>query len=74
MLQIGPDPPETAFETPLMMSGNADRYSHRIGNDDFSQPHAQCSGRPIPKVDPECGRGVARHVSIVERALAPAAR
>jgi catalase len=27
-------------EPPLKISGEADRYSHRIGNDDFSQPRA----------------------------------
>ena len=27
-------------EPPLKISGDADRYSHRVGNDDFSQPRA----------------------------------
>ncbi|HEU0222026.1 MAG TPA: catalase, partial [Paracoccaceae bacterium] len=27
-------------EPPLKVSGDADRYSHRIGNDDYSQPRA----------------------------------
>jgi catalase len=27
-------------EPPLKVSGDADRYNHRIGNDDFSQPRA----------------------------------
>ncbi|MFL4467461.1 catalase-related domain-containing protein, partial [Brucella melitensis] len=29
-----------AKEPPLCISGNADRYNHRIGNDDYSQPRA----------------------------------
>jgi catalase len=31
---------ETAGERPLRISGDADRYDHRSGNDDFSQPRA----------------------------------
>ena len=31
---------KSAQEPPLRISGNADRYNHRIGNDDFSQPRA----------------------------------
>jgi catalase len=30
-------------EPPLKISGDADRYNHRIGNDDTTQP-ATCSG------------------------------
>ena len=31
---------KTVQEPPLRISGDADRYDHRIGNDDFSQPRA----------------------------------
>lgn len=27
-------------EPPLRISGDADRYNHRVGNDDYSQPRA----------------------------------
>ena len=27
-------------EPPLKISGDADRYNHRVGNDDYSQPRA----------------------------------
>jgi catalase len=30
-------------EPPLKISGNADRYDHREGNDDYSQPRALCN-------------------------------
>ena len=36
----GPKEDPTAKEPPLKISGDADRYNHRIGNDDFSQPRA----------------------------------
>lgn len=29
-----------AKEPPLKISGDADRYNHRVGNDDYSQPRA----------------------------------
>ena len=31
---------KSAMEPPLKIDGNADRYNHRDGNDDFSQPRA----------------------------------
>ena len=36
----GPVESPAAKEPPLRISGNADRYNHRIGNDDYSQPRA----------------------------------
>jgi catalase len=36
----GPVERPEAPEPPLHISGDADRYNHRIGNDDFSQPRA----------------------------------
>lgn len=36
----GPVEQPSAKEPPLKISGNADRYNHRIGNDDYSQPRA----------------------------------
>jgi catalase len=36
----GPAEDKSAKEPPLRISGDADRYNHRIGNDDFSQPRA----------------------------------
>ncbi|OEI83602.1 catalase [Brucella sp. BO3] len=36
----GPVEQPSAKEPPLRISGNADRYNHRIGNDDYSQPRA----------------------------------
>jgi catalase len=36
----GPVQDESAQEPPLKISGDADRYNHREGNDDFSQPRA----------------------------------
>jgi len=36
----GPVEQPSAKEPPLRITGNADRYNHRIGNDDYSQPRA----------------------------------
>lgn len=36
----GPVENPVAKEPPLRISGDADRYNHRIGNDDYSQPRA----------------------------------
>ncbi len=36
----GPVQDEAAKEPPLRINGDADRYDHRVGNDDFSQPRA----------------------------------
>ncbi|EIM73513.1 catalase [Nitratireductor aquibiodomus RA22] len=36
----GPVENPAAKEPPLKISGDADRYNHRIGNDDYSQPRA----------------------------------
>ena len=36
----GPVELPSAKEPPLKISGDADRYNHRIGNDDYSQPRA----------------------------------
>ncbi|MCT8999742.1 catalase KatA [Chelativorans intermedius] len=36
----GPVEDSSAKEPPLRISGDADRYNHRIGNDDYSQPRA----------------------------------
>ena len=36
----GPIQKEDAGEPPLAISGDADRYDHREGNDDFGQPRA----------------------------------
>ncbi|CAK7027283.1 catalase [Saezia sanguinis] len=36
----GPVEDPSLKEPPLRISGDADRYNHRIGNDDFSQPRA----------------------------------
>ncbi len=36
----GPVEQPSAKEPPLKISGDADRYNHRIGNDDYSQPRA----------------------------------
>jgi catalase len=36
----GPVQDKSAAEPPLRISGDADRYNHRAGNDDFSQPRA----------------------------------
>ncbi|MCA9258321.1 MAG: catalase, partial [Planctomycetales bacterium] len=36
----GPVQNEAYREPPLKLSGDADRYDHRVGNDDFSQPRA----------------------------------
>jgi catalase len=36
----GPVEQPSAKEPPLRLSGNADRFDHRIGNDDYSQPRA----------------------------------
>jgi catalase len=36
----GPAQSSEYREPPLRISGDADRYDHRKGNDDFSQPHA----------------------------------
>ena len=36
----GPVERRSAGEPPLKISGNADRYNHRVGNDDFIQPRA----------------------------------
>ncbi|WOC15373.1 catalase [Pseudochrobactrum sp. MP213Fo] len=36
----GPVEQPSAKEPPLKISGAADRYNHRIGNDDYSQPRA----------------------------------
>ena len=36
----GPVEKPAAKEPPLKISGDADRYNHRIGNDDYSQPRA----------------------------------
>jgi catalase len=34
----GPKEDNSAKEPPLKLSGDADRYNHRIGNDDYTQP------------------------------------
>ncbi|WP_336066396.1 catalase KatA [Nitratireductor rhodophyticola] len=36
----GPVENPAAKEPPLKISGDADRYNHRVGNDDYSQPRA----------------------------------
>ena len=36
----GPQEAPDLREPPLKISGDADRYSHRVGNDDFGQPRA----------------------------------
>ena len=36
----GPVEQPSAKEPPLKISGDADRYNHRIGNDDYGQPRA----------------------------------
>jgi catalase len=36
----GPAQSEALREPPLKISGDADRYNHRVGNDDYSQPRA----------------------------------
>jgi len=36
----GPTEDKRFAEPPLKISGDADRYNHRIGNDDYSQPRA----------------------------------
>ena len=36
----GPVEDKAVQEPPLRISGDADRYDHRVGNDDFSQPRA----------------------------------
>jgi catalase len=36
----GPVELQSVGEPPLKISGNADRYNHRVGNDDFIQPRA----------------------------------
>ena len=36
----GPVEAPAAKEPPLRLSGDADRYDHRVGNDDYSQPRA----------------------------------
>lgn len=36
----GPTEDPEVAEPPLRISGDADRYDHRVGNDDFSQPRA----------------------------------
>ena len=36
----GPVQDEAAAEPPLRISGDAARYNHRVGNDDYSQPRA----------------------------------
>lgn len=36
----GPAEDASVKEPPLKISGDGDRYNHRIGNDDFSQPRA----------------------------------
>jgi catalase len=36
----GPAQSEAMREPPLKISGDADRYNHRVGNDDYSQPRA----------------------------------
>ena len=36
----GPEEDPSMAEPPLRISGNADRYNHRVGNDDYSQPRA----------------------------------
>jgi catalase len=36
----GPTEVASAKEPPLRIKGDADRYNHRIGNDDYSQPRA----------------------------------
>jgi len=36
----GPVQDESALEPPLRIDGDADRYNHREGNDDYSQPRA----------------------------------
>ncbi|CFX29371.1 Catalase [Candidatus Filomicrobium marinum] len=36
----GPTEDPSVNEPPLKISGDGDRYNHRIGNDDFSQPRA----------------------------------
>ena len=34
----GPQQDERFKEPPLKISGDADRYDHRVGNDDYTQP------------------------------------
>ena len=36
----GPVQDDSYLEPPLKISGDADRYDHRVGNDDYSQPRA----------------------------------
>ncbi|HEY4202666.1 MAG TPA: catalase [Devosiaceae bacterium] len=36
----GPVEDPSVMEPPLKISGDADRYSHRVGNDDYGQPRA----------------------------------
>jgi catalase len=36
----GPAQSEALREPPLKISGDANRYNHRVGNDDYSQPRA----------------------------------
>jgi catalase len=36
----GPVEDKSTLEPPLKISGDADRYNHRVGNDDFGQPRA----------------------------------
>ncbi len=36
----GPVEDPSVMEPPLRISGDADRYNHRVGNDDYSQPRA----------------------------------
>jgi catalase len=36
----GPAEDKSFKEPPLKISGDADRYNHRVGNDDYSQPRA----------------------------------
>ena len=45
------------WEPPLPLSGDADRYDHRIGNDDYSQPGALFR---LVSPDPLCGQILVR--------------
>jgi catalase len=49
----GPVEQPSAKEPPLKISGDADRYNHRIGNDDYSQPRA-CSTCSMKDKDSAC--------------------
>jgi catalase len=54
-------------ELPLRISGDADRYDHREGNDDFSQPHVLWFAGSL---DPE-RRAFCRHCGGAARCPSP---